>query len=171
MHVKSPIRTYSHIRQKFRVSQFSWFCIQSWTFPRKFLLNKLFNRFHATWVIVQPWKLCRMVICIPTAKNFPLESFAIYGTSMTLLFGGTDALLCLYTVPLFSELERLWSSRASQFRNEKNDLTTPWHMQCIGWSSASSVSCTDWVYMWHHLQDNYEVWSLEKPRSSLMPDF
>ena len=57
--------------------------------------------------------------------------------------------LCVPTVPLYSDLERPWSPRAlanSQFRNEKSDLTTPQHLQCIEkWLDqvSSSSSCTD----------------------------
>ena len=59
--------------------------------------------------------MCRINACQVTDQGLP---------SMTLLFGGTDVLVCLYTVPLYSELERPWSPRAPQFKNEKNDLTT-----------------------------------------------
>ena len=93
----------------------------------KFLLNNLFNRFHATRNVSNSAfaKVFQNGHLHTNRKNCPLKSFAIYGTSMTLLSGGTDALVFLCTVPLYSELERLWSSRALQSRNEKNDLTTP----------------------------------------------
>ena len=57
---------------------------------------------------------------------------------MMLLSGGTDVLVCLYTVPLYSELERPWSPRAPQFKNEKNDLTTQVALSCR-WYHTQSV--------------------------------
>ena len=117
-----------------------------------------------------------MVICIPTAKVFPLESFAMYRTSMMLLSGGTDVLGVAYILYRCTVswrdlgLQELRNSRTRRIILPLMTHALHWEMT---WSSASSSSCTDWV--WYHLQDSYQVWSpeycSEKPGSSLVPDF